>query len=97
MKHAWISGVGAFGVRDGRILSLMCGHLTCMHTAVDSPHHILKPAATNTRRRGGSMKRVHEVEPGLFTPLVVSATGGMGIAAETFYKCLASLISEGSN
>lgn len=43
------------------------------------------------------MKIIREVEPGLFAPLVVSATGGMSIAANTFYKCLASLINEGSN
>ena len=39
-------------------------------------------------------ERVREVEHGSFTPLVFSATGGMGIAAEIFYKRLASLISE---
>ena len=34
------------------------------------------------------MKRVREMEHGLFTPLVVSATGGMGTAAETFTNAL---------
>ena len=39
-------------------------------------------------------ERIREVEHGSFTPLVFAATGGMGIAAEIFYKRLASLISE---
>ena len=39
-------------------------------------------------------ERIREVEHGPFTPPVFSATGGMGVAAEIFYKRLASLISE---
>ena len=39
-------------------------------------------------------ERIREVEHVSFTPLVFSATGGMGVAAEIFYKRLASLISE---
>ncbi len=38
-------------------------------------------------------QRVREVEHGVFTPLVLSATGGMGREAETFYKRLADGIS----
>ena len=38
--------------------------------------------------------RVHEVELGCFTPLVFSTSGGLGPAAKTFYKRLASLIAE---
>ena len=39
-------------------------------------------------------QRVREVEHSTFTPLVMSATGGMGKAATTFYKRLASMLSE---
>lgn len=39
-------------------------------------------------------ERVREVERGCFTPLVFSATGGMGPAASTVYKRLASMIAE---
>ena len=39
-------------------------------------------------------QRVREVEHATFTPLVMSTTGGMGRAATTFYKRLASMISE---
>ena len=39
-------------------------------------------------------QRVHEVEHATFTPLVLSATGGMGRAATTFYKRLVSMITE---
>ena len=38
-------------------------------------------------------QRVREVEHGVFTPLVLSATGGMGREAVTFYKRLADGIS----
>ena len=37
------------------------------------------------------------MERATFTPLVMSATGGMGRAATTFYKRLASMISEKRN
>ena len=39
-------------------------------------------------------QRVREVEHSTFTPLVMSTTGGMGKAAATFYKRLASMLSE---
>ena len=38
--------------------------------------------------------RVREVELGCFTPLVFCTSGGLGPAAKTFYKRLASLIAE---
>ena len=38
--------------------------------------------------------RVREVEVGCFTPLVFTTSGGLGPAAKTFYKRLASLIAE---
>ena len=37
------------------------------------------------------------MEHATFTPLVMSATGGMGRAATTFYRRLASIISEKRN
>ena len=42
-------------------------------------------------------QRVCEIEHAIFTTLVMSATGGMGRAATTFYKRLASMISEKRN
>ena len=38
-------------------------------------------------------QRIREIERGTFTPLVLSATGGMGPAASIFFKKLASMIS----
>ena len=38
-------------------------------------------------------QRVREVELGSFTPIVFSATGGMGAEAQTFYKRLAGQLS----
>jgi len=39
-------------------------------------------------------ERVRNVEDGTFTPLVFFATGGMRPIATTFYRCLASLLSD---
>ena len=39
-------------------------------------------------------QRIREVECGVFTPLVLSTTGGMGREATTFYKCLADMIAQ---
>ena len=39
-------------------------------------------------------QRIREIEHASFTPLVFSITGGLGLAATVFYKCLASLLSE---
>ena len=39
-------------------------------------------------------QRIREVEHSIFTPLVLSSTGGMGKAATTFYKRLSSMLSE---
>ena len=39
-------------------------------------------------------QRVREIEHGTFTLLVLSTTGGMGKAATTFYKRLASFLSD---
>lgn len=63
------------------------------HSTV-SPHQ--RPATGNMRKKRGEntyKEKIHEVEHGSFTPLVFSATCGMGVAAEIFYEHLASLIS----
>ena len=39
-------------------------------------------------------QRIREVERGVFTPLVLSTTGGMGREATTFYKRLADMIAQ---
>ena len=46
----------------------------------------------NTKKRAYD-QRIREVEHGTFSPLVFSCTGGMGHAAATTYKRLASLIA----
>ena len=53
----------------------------------------------NYRREEKAKKRMYEerilkVEHGSFTPLVFATTGGMGRLATTFYKRLASMVSE---
>ena len=39
-------------------------------------------------------QRVRDIEHASFTPLVLSTTGGMGRAATTFYRRLASMLAE---
>ena len=38
-------------------------------------------------------QHVLEIKHGVFTPLILSTSGGMGREAQTFYKCLAELLS----
>jgi hypothetical protein len=42
-------------------------------------------------------QRINEVEMGSFTPVIFSATGGMGKAATIFYQRLAHMVSERRN
>ena len=51
-------------------------------------------SAMKTKKKRAYDQRVQEVEHATFTPLVFSATGGLGIQANTFYKRLASLLAE---
>ena len=55
--------------------------------------NLCQPATASKR---AYEQRVREVEHGSFTPLVFSASGGMGNAAKIFYKRLASMIAEKS-
>ena len=48
----------------------------------------------NRRKEKAYDQRVCEVEHATFTPLVLSTTSGMGCAATTFYKNLASMVAE---
>ena len=50
----------------------------------------------NTKKRAYE-QRVREIEHGTFTPLVLSATGGLGNAATVCYKRLASMIATKRN
>ena len=57
-----------------------------------------QPISTCYRKHENTKKRayeqcVHEIEHGFFTPLVLSATGGLGNAATICYKRLASMIA----
>ena len=46
------------------------------------------------RRQYDQRVRTREVEHATFTPLVLSTTGGMGRAATTFYRRLASMVAK---
>ena len=45
------------------------------------------------KKRRGYNERVIEIEHGSFTPLLMSATCGMGRECKKFYSCLAEMIS----
>ena len=59
-----------------------------------------RPTISATYRQHENLKkrhyeqRIREIEHSSFTPLVFSLTGGLGPAASTFYKRLASLLAE---
>ena len=57
------------------------------------PRPLLLHITSMNRQKREYAQRVREVEHGVFTPLVLSATGGMGHKAATFYKGLADGIS----
>ena len=83
----------AFGVATLKEHFLMFGYST---HALDQTGKPLSNLLTDTmsRRRKGSTTKGSEVEHSMFTPLVLSTTGGMGRAATAFYKRLAAMLSE---
>jgi len=64
-------------------------------------NHSITPRAVYHRHENIKKRtyeaQIREVEHGMFTPLVFSATGGMADQAIVFYKHLASLLSEKRN
>ena len=78
--------------------SKWCGWCSCRHCCRELL--VSKESLTQCYRHLEQDKkcayeaRVREVELGCFTPLVFSTSGGLGPAAKTFYKRLASLIPE---
>ncbi len=47
-----------------------------------------------TKKKRSYEQRIRDIEHASFTPLVLSATGGMGKQSTTFYNRLASLLAE---
>ena len=68
-----------------------------LYTSVFVASSIVQPASPQVCReleKKAYESRICEVEHSIFTPLVFSATRGMGHEATIFYKRLASLLSE---
>ncbi len=63
-----------------------------MPLQIECPHY-LPPIESTKISRKEHKQRVREVEHSSFTPIVLSLTGGLGNAATTCYKKLASLLS----
>ena len=61
-------------------------------TTTLSSNKCTKPHEMETKR--AYQQRIQDIEQSSFTPLVLSATGGMGAEATTFYKHLASKLSQ---
>ena len=80
----WSTGQDAFF--DVRVFNPNASSNCSMTTATAYRKH------ESTKKREYA-QRVREVEHGVFTPLVLSAMGGMGREAATFYKRLADGIS----
>ena len=92
--QGWMLWQAAFGGVVKNVISLTFGSLTPMPppTASPSPPSTCYRKHENTKKRANE-QRVQEIEHGSFTPLVLSATGGMGNAATICYKRLASMIA----
>ena len=70
-------------------LILMFKSLIPMPPPIASP----SPSAIESTRKRAYKQRIREIEHDSFTSLVLSATVGLGIAATTCYKKLASMIA----
>ena len=61
---------------------------------------VFYPNASSTRHEQAKKRDygqwIREIGHGMFTPLVLSTTGGIGREATTFYKCLADMIAQKS-
>jgi hypothetical protein len=81
----------AFGVVDLNVPSLMCESSILMPRPTD----ILVATESMSWKRSVMEyeQRVREIEHASFTPLVLSATGGMANEAAVFYKRLASCLA----
>ena len=88
MVQGWMLWQVAFAGAVTNVPSLTFGSLTPMPLPTASPS---PPATENTKKRAYE-QRVREIEHGTFTPLVLSATGGMGNAT-ICYKRLTSMIA----
>ena len=62
--------------------------------SAQSNRHSPLPSKHEQEKRRQYDQRVREIEHATFTPLVLYTTGGMGRAATTFYKRLASMVAE---
>ena len=91
MVLVWTLSHKAFGEEIDRVHFLMLGYLTHTHLAIATPP---RPNAIELEKKRCYEERFREIEHGSFTPLVLSAAGGIGPVATIVYKRLASLISE---
>ena len=87
MVQDWMCQLTESGVADIRKLTLMWGCLIRMPPQTGTSKHELE-------KKRAYQQWVQDVEQFSFTPLVLSATGGMGAEATTFYKCLAAMLSQ---
>ncbi len=90
----WTLSHKASGEGIDKVHFLMLGCLTHTHHAIATP---LRPSAikkNESEKKRCYEERIREIEHGSFTPLVLSASGGIGPAATIVYKRLASLLSE---
>ena len=78
---------------DSRRPTSMYGSLTPMPPPTRVSHLLPAIESTRERKKRAYDQRIREVEHSSFSPLVFSATGGMGREATCFYKRLASMLT----
>ena len=84
-RSVWITGQKAF--LDVRVFNPLAGRY--------GSSNISKAYEINEKEKKRSYnERVQQIEQGTFTPLVFSATGGMGRECDRFYKRLCELLAE---
>ena len=88
--------IAAFGFWGGRFEKAFLD-VRVFNPCAQSNRHVSLPSAYRRHEQEKKRQyeqRVREVQHSTFRPLVMSTTGGMGRAATTFFKRLASLLSE---
>ncbi len=95
MARLDISMNGFWGGRRKPLLTFTCLTPICT-IQQEFNHHMLLRNHKNQKKRAYDQK-VRDVEHSTFTPLVMSATGGLARQAVAFYKHLASLLSSKTN
>ena len=94
MAKGWMCQLMEFGVANIREPILMWRCLTHSPPPTETSNQPQYSVNINWRKKRAYQKWTLDVEQSTFTPLLLSATQGMGTEATTFYKRHAAMLSQ---